>query len=611
MCGFICFINDNNLSNKYLNYTYKDELSNHRGPNSQKFYRDNNFFAYFRRLSIIDVTQKSNQPIISENKRYVLIFNGEIYNFRELRTRLKKKNITFKSNGDAEVILKSFIYYGEGFIEELRGMFSFCIWDKHQQRLTAYRDRFGQKPLYYHRTNRGLIISSEIKDIKKVVDLSKDSSTINKYLFRNILDTNNQTFYNNLKRLEPSRKLIFEKNTLKISKYYDLKFSEKKHFDPEEFLDIYNSNLKLHLQSDVKIAFLLSGGIDSSSVVASSLNFKKDIKAFTVIPKHTFNEKPYINHFEKKKKISHEYINLDDKINVDSFKNALSYQDEPFHGTNSLYQFLLNQEIIKRKYKVVITGEGADEVLGGYDRMFLYYMWQLLDDNKIKKFNDIAYERNLNKNLLKKNILTLKKNINNNATDFENNKAFEYLNSNSNKDKYYNLKWNDLRTSDKNFFKKSLKNSIYTNDLQIALRMSDRNSMSSSIENRTPYLDHKFVDYIFSIKSEDFYYNNMSKGMLRFAMKETCPKKILNRTNKTGRPGSDMYFIFKKVFDDYIDLLDTSDLNNYGFDVEKIKKTLLKYKKSLNYSSNLNKNFRNDMNFFFRIYSYLVWSKLG
>jgi len=140
--------------------------------------------------------------------------------------------------------------------------------------------------------------------------------------------------------------------------------------------------------------------------------------------------------------------------------------------------------------------------------------------------------------------------------------------------------------------------------------MSDRNSMSSSIENRTPYLDHKFVDYVFSIKSEDFYYNNMSKGMLRFAMKKTCPKKILNRKNKTGRPGSDMYFIFEKVFDDFMDLLGSSDLTNYGFNIVKIRETLLKYKKNLNYSSNLNKEFRNDMNFFFRIYSYLVWSKL-
>ena len=611
MCGYICFVNENNLANKYLNYTYKNELSNHRGPNSQKFYKENNFLAYFRRLSIIDVTHKSDQPIISQDKRYILVFNGEIYNFIELRNRLKKKNIKFKSNGDAEVILKSFIYYGENFVDELRGMFSFCIWDKHRQKLIAYRDRFGQKPLYYFKTNRGLIISSEIKDINKIANLSKNSLTINKYLFRNILDNNDETFYDNLKRLEPSRRLIFEKNTIKISKYYDLKFSEKKNFILEEFLDIYNECLKLHLQSDVKIAFLLSGGIDSSSVVASSLNFKKNIKAFTVIPKYTYNEKPYINHFIKQKKISHEYINLDDKINVDNFKKALSFQDEPFHGTNSLYQFLLNQEIIKRKYKVVITGEGADEVLGGYDRMFLYYMWQLLNDNKIKKFDKIVFERNLNKDLLKKNILNLKKNINKNITDFENNKAFEYLNSNTNKNKYYNLRWNDLRASNKNVFKKSLKNSIFTNDLQIALRMSDRNSMSSSIENRTPYLDHKFVDYIFSIKSEDFYYNNMSKGMLRFAMRETCPKKILNRKNKTGRPGSDMYFIFKKVFDDYIDLLETSDLTNYGFGIEKIKKTLFKFKKNLNYSSSLNKDFRNDMNFFFRIYSYLVWSKLN
>ena len=171
MCGFVCFINENNLSKKYLNLANSGKLSNHRGPDSQKYYRVKNFTAYFRRLSIIDISKKSDQPIVSENKRYILVFNGEIYNYLELRNDLENKKVKFKTGGDAEVLLNCFIYYGENFVEHLRGMFSFCIWDKYTSKLIAYRDRFGQKPFYYFKTKNGLVISSEIKDIKKIISL--------------------------------------------------------------------------------------------------------------------------------------------------------------------------------------------------------------------------------------------------------------------------------------------------------------------------------------------------------------------------------------------------------------------------------------------------------
>ena len=141
--------------------------------------------------------------------------------------------------------------------------------------------------------------------------------------------------------------------------------------------------------------------------------------------------------------------------------------------------------------------------------------------------------------------------------------------------------------------------------------MSDRNSMSASLENRTPFLDHKFVEYIFSIKTEDFYYNNLSKGMIRVSMKNNCTKKILNRKVKTGRPGSDFYFLFKKVYSDYIDLLESSNLRDYGFNIKKIKKSLIGYKKNSGTNIHLNKDFKNDINFFFRIFSYLVWSEIN
>ena len=611
MCGFVCFVNENNLSKKYLNLANSGKLSNHRGPDSQNYYSVKNFTAYFRRLSIIDISKKSDQPFVSENKRYILVFNGEIYNFLELRNDLENKNVKFKTRGDAEVLLNCFIHYGENFVEHLRGMFSFCIWDKYASKLIAYRDRFGQKPFYYFKTKNGLVISSEIKDIKKVISLSKNFEITNRYLLRNILDVGNKTFYKNLFRLEPSKKLIFQKNKIKITKYYDLKISEDRNFDNEEFINIFNECIKIHLRSDVKMAFLLSGGIDSSSIVGSSLNFTKNVKAFTVIPKLTFNEKPYINDFIKKKKFSHEYIDLDNKLNFESFVKTLTNHDEPFHGTNTIYQFLLNKEIKKRNYKVLLTGEGADEVLGGYDRMIIYYLCHLLENGEKKKYKEVILKNRLNKNLIGRKILKLKNKIKNFHTDFENDKSFEYLYSQVDKEKFYNLRWNNIKKIDKNIFKNSLKNSIFSNDLQLALRMSDRNSMSASLENRTPFLDHKFVDYIFSIKTEDFYYNNLSKGMLRVSMKNNCTKKILNRKVKTGRPGSDFYFLFKKVYSDYIDLLESSNLCDYGFNIKKIKKSLIGYKKNSGTNIHLNKDFKNDINFFFRIFSYLVWSEIN
>ena len=243
--------------------------------------------------------------------------------------------------------------------------------------------------------------------------------------------------------------------------------------------------------------------------------------------------------------------------------------------------------------------------------MFLSYMTYLLKNNYIDKFKEISAYRKLNINFLKSKIMHSLRNTKDDMTDFENHLAFNFLNKSKSKeiDKLYKLKWNNLKNLEGNIFKKTLKNSIFSNDLQLALRMSDRNSMSASIENRIPYLDHKFVEYIFSIKTESFYMNNLSKGMLRAAMQGINTKKIINRSNKSGRPGSDSHFIYNKVFEDFIEKIKNSALEDYGFNTKKIYKTLFKNKRDLKQFS-LNKNISNNNNFFFRLYSYLLWSKL-
>ena len=370
----------------------------------------------------------------------------------------------------------------------------------------------------------------------------------------------------------------------------------------------------MHLNSDVNLAFLLSGGLDSSSLVSGAIELKKKIKTFSIIPKHTFNERPYIDYIVKKKSISHQYIMLDDKLSGENFEEVLFYQDEPFQGINCLYQFYLNKKIREYGYKVVITGDGGDEILGGYERMFLIYLDYLLKNNRIDLFNKIIKIRKLSKfNILNK-IKIFNQSLKNKKSDIEDLTAEQYL---KNSEKISNQKillenWNNLKLSkNQNLFKDTLINSIYTNDLQMSLRMSDRNSMSASIENRAPLLDHELVNYIFSIKTEDFYLSGLSKGLLRIGIKDISNNKIINRKKKSGRPGNDIYFLFFKVFDEFIDLLNISNLDDYGFNKYFLITDILKLKKILKKKiDNKDRAVRQNAFFYFRLYCFLKWQKV-
>ncbi len=612
MCGFICIINEKELSNKLNKLSNNNLLSDHRGPDSKKTYSKKNFYGLFRRLAIIDLSQRSNQPFESDDGRYIIFFNGEIYNYLQIKKILKKKNVKFKTKGDAEVLLKAYLFLGRDFIKQIRGMFSFCIWDNKNEKLSVYRDRFGQKPLYYYKTYNGLVVSSEIKDIKNLIDLRENPNAVFKYLYRNILDVNDETFYKKLKRLKPSYNLIYQKNKIFLKKYYSIDFSENKKLNTNEFLENFNENINLHLQSDVKVGFLLSGGLDSSSNVASSLNYQSKLKAFSIFPRHTFSEKKYINSLIKKYTFNHQYVHVEKEINKYGIQKVLSFQDEPFHASNCIYQFFLHKEIKNQNYKVLITGEGGDEVLGGYNRMLLYYLTELFFRKKYNRFSEIIKKNKFNKNLIIKKVNNIKNNVEKNLSDFDDNTSFEFTNEQNVYRNYYNLRWNDIKKIDNLFFKKSLINSIYSNDLQMALRMSDRNCMASSIENRTPFLDHKFAEYVFSHETDDFFFNARTKGMLRASMKNLLSEKILSRNDKTGRPGSDAHFIFNIVYKDFIEILNNSKIDDYGFNKKKLILSLNETKKNIRSSlNNFNIQLKYKTNFYFRVYCYLVWRNLN
>ena len=607
MCGFTCIVNHSN--HHEFSLTRIEEYSKinlHRGPDRSDLYYDQDFCAIFKRLSIIDLTKNSDQPFLSEDKRFIIVFNGEIYNFKELKLLLKEKGYKFKSEGDAEVLLKSFICWGDRFISKIRGMFAFCIWDKKLRKLIAYRDHFGQKPLFFKKVKNTLIVSSEIKDITFFTsDIREDLDISNRYLFKSFADDKDKTFFKDIRRLEPSSKLEYSKNQLKLSKYWKLKYSEIKNFDKEEFRSNFLDCVKIHTNADVKIAYLLSGGIDSTSVISAARQTAKNINTFSIIPKQTFNEKPYINDFVKRLELNHQYIDLDNRLKSFDIDQMLKFQDEPVRASNCVYQFLLRERIKKQNFKVLIGGEGGDEILGGYGRMLNIYLFYLHINKNYDELNKNIQSFKLSKDKLNLFFKSIQSVIDKKKSDLEDTKSLDYLDYKKiQSTKFLKENWNDItKKRDKNLFKLTLLNSIFSNDLPLALRMEDRNSMAFGIENRVPMLDKKFVEYIFSIKSEFFMNSGFQKFMIRKSLEKISPKKVLYRKTKSGRPGNDNYFIFNIVFDEFIDLIKKYNNSEIPINFHILEKSIIKQKKRKKYLTN---GF-----FYFRIYNYLKWKNLN
>ena len=278
MCGFLNIINIKSVKNNYKNIFNEFKKINQRGPDSTKKVKIKNYTAMFHRLSIIDLKTRSNQPMLSSCKRYLLTYNGEIYNFIELRKYLKDIGVKFKTKSDSEVILNGFKKEGAKFVKNLRGMFAFTIWDNKEEKLYVFRDRLGQKPLYYFKGENEIVIASEIKYIKLIINnLKINYKTAHNFIVNANLDENNETFFKEVLKVPAATYFVIQNNKIVKKKYWFLKLSEKKHFNLEEFKKKFENNLKIHLRSDVPISFTCSGGMDSTSLlIASKKIYKKN-----------------------------------------------------------------------------------------------------------------------------------------------------------------------------------------------------------------------------------------------------------------------------------------------------------------------------------------------
>ena len=386
MCGIAGFIGNNKISNETINKSLL--LMKKRGPDDQscchlKINSSSNVYLLHTRLSIIDLKNRSNQPF--KKKHITLIFNGEIYNYKEIRKNLEKLGYKFYTECDTEVLATAYLQYGEKCVDYFEGMWAFAIWDDKLKKLFLSRDRFGEKPLFFYRNQNGIYFGSEIKFIKS---LSQDNFRINKdkistYLFYGYKSVfkDNTTYFKNILFLESGHNFIINSNLNKKKyKYWHPVIKQNKKLSYNEACEGVNfylkESLKIRLRSDVPIAFCLSGGVDSSLLASLAVKeFNVKVNTFSIIDKDVrYNEKKNILATINDLKCKNNLIELSYHKNLFNLKKLVHYYDCPVSTISYLVHSFLSKKISQKNYKVAISGTGADEIFTGYYHHFLLYL---------------------------------------------------------------------------------------------------------------------------------------------------------------------------------------------------------------------------------------------
>ena len=546
----------------------------HRGPDDENYYTSPNVSLAYRRLAIID-REKGNQPIFNEDGTKVIVYNGEVYNFRKLRERIEA-NHTFKTNSDTEVILHLYEELGEEAIVLLNGMFAFAIYDSQADRLLLARDRFGIKPLYYLVEDGRLLFASEIKALLHYKRPEPNEEQIYQYLVYRLHDHNEETFFSGIKRLLPGTLLTYEGGEVAIKRYWEPNFESAVDLSEaelsERFERLFLDSVRSQLVGEVPIGSCLSGGLDSSSIVAAisrligeSIPERAVVgerqKTFSaVFPGEVNDETAYIDRLTADIEVEQQLITPQRGDLWPELEKIVYHQDEPFVSTGLFAQW----EVMKaasQKVTVLLDGQGADELLAGYTPYYFVYLRQLLKERRLFRF---AKEFVLSLDILLfasfeqiKRRLGMAK-----AIDPETLLAGSFAERSRTPPPMVPCK-DDLN--------KRLWEDITVRSLPPLLRYEDKNSMAFSIESRVPFLDNDLVDFILALPPSLKIKNGWSKYIMRRAMRDYLPGKIRNRRWKVGFTTPETSWM-RAEKDRVLEIFASSSFRSRPyFDVEKVR----------------------------------------
>jgi asparagine synthase (glutamine-hydrolysing) len=559
MCG-ITGIFAFNLVGKFnkIHVTRATEALKRRGPDFQDVYLEEWVALGHRRLSIIDTSAISNQPMWDETGRYCIVFNGEIFNYQSLRRELQARGVTFFSSGDTEVLLKLFIHEKEKCLSRLNGFFSFCIYDKHEQSFFLARDRFGIKPLLYVFDENKFLFASEMKSILEYgIERSLDHSALLTYLQLNYIPAPH-TIFPSVKKLLPGQYMKVTRHDLHVQPYYSIPYTGASHTAPlayeqakEQLYHLLDAAVQRRLVADVPLGAFLSGGIDSSVITALAKKHKPDLHTFSIgyRDEKFFDETQYARSVARHLQTEHTVFSLTNQDLYEHLYDILDALDEPFADSSAIAVYILSKET--RKHSVVaLSGDGADELFAGYNKHAAFYrmhhrgwkeqlvkhlhpVWKIMPRSRgnrmMNMFRQLArFSEGMRLNakdrywqwasfctetdalrLLNTDVMSIP------LQEYKDRKAFclQHIPEQEN--------LNDLLLNDMHL--------VLSNDMLIKV---DLMSMANALEVRVPFLDYEVVNFAFTLPVEYKIDHTIRKRILQDSFRSLLPPELYNRPKK-------------------------------------------------------------------------------
>lgn len=530
----------------------------HRGPDDSGTLIENPVALGFRRLSILDLKQTGHQPMTSLDGAYTIVFNGEIYNYVELREDLQAKGYRFRSTGDTEVLLNAYLEWGRECLPKLNGMWAFLIYDRRRNIIFGSRDRFGIKPLFIHRSEQHVLFASEIKAVRAsgLYQTKMDWETIADFLVRKKLDDTDRTFFASIEQIPAASAFELDfAGAFKISQFWSLQDLKPCDYeDPiEAYGELFEDAVRLRMRSDVPLAVFLSGGIDSTSILCSvartrdSLHAeqRQQLRALSFMDAR-FDERQFIEDTIRQTGAELHPVDYTSANIWDDLPRVLWHHDQPVHSTTALIGYRLSQAAAARGITVILNGQGADETAAGYTSYFNAYWQTVLATGGLRAlYKELEEHATLWGDSPKKALLNIMrftlsgqlyrlagyKRLRNNLDMRKDRRHVWYT-----PELLDSLQPAEGRSNARLDLNTELKNSVERSPLPLYLRVEDRNSMAHSVEVRVPFLDYRLVSLLFSLPGECKMQGPYNKYIVRESMRGRIPDRVRKRHEKMGFP---------------------------------------------------------------------------
>lgn len=597
MCGFVAYFSRTGETPAEAVIPQMLRVISHRGPDDEGTYFTDRIGFGFRRLAILDLSPAGHQPMSDPAGLCTIVFNGEIYNYLELRAELVALGHQFVSGTDTEVLLHAYLAWGDDFVNRLNGMWAFLIHDKRTGRIFGSRDRFGMKPLFLHEYPGGILLASELKSIRAsgLYAEALDLRVCARFFHEFRLDDSDASFFKNVRSIEPGHALEIDAHgKVRTWRYWQVVRQSGAVSRPDlSYAELFEQAVGIHMRSDVALGVNLSGGMDSTAIICAiarqwqQTGSTQPLRAFTFAA-DGFDESRYIEATLSQTGAKRDTLSLGPLELWNSLESVLWYQDEPVHSITAVVGFHLSGLAARTGVKVILNGQGADETLAGYPSYFRDYWYFLLSTGRMGLlWGELKDFCAMHGGSHATSLLQLLKHAT--QTEFRKSSSYRALARRRQLARFALDDWYDpalveaLPQSDEfqpADLDSALERAIRRDPLPLYLRVEDRNAMAHSVEARLPFLDPRLVDLAFSLPPEWKMRGGWNKFILREAMKGHIPEVVRTRPDKMGFPTPFSQWLKNELYEPAREILADPGLAELGlFRTDNILRDLERHRK--------------------------------